>query len=137
MSLSFVGRDNVDLAWPVIEPWLEAVEKRSKGRISAAQLREEVAAGGSQVWLWGEPPSGLAVTEIVQLPTIKICKVRIATGRNRRDWLGPGLAAIEKWAAENGCQEVEPHPRPGWRRELEALGYRSHHLEMRKEIDHA
>ena len=45
-----------------------------------------------------------------------------------------GLAAIEAWAREQGCDAVEPFCRPGWKRELRALGYRERHVLMRKAL---
>lgn len=133
--LAYVPASAIDAVWPEVEPWLLAVEKRSRGRESAADLRGHLAAGALQLWLWQDDGiKALAVAEIMELPGTRLCRVRIATGRDRRAWLGPGLAAIEAWAAENGCSAVEPICRRGWEPELKALGYRTHHIEMSKEL---
>jgi hypothetical protein len=121
--------------WATVLPWLEAVERRSKGKESVAAIRAELEQQHAQLWLWyrGELRA-LAITEIVQFPGAKVCRVRIVTGRDRHEWAAASLAAIERWAAAIGCSAVEPICRRGWERDLRALGYRCDHLIMQKRV---
>ena len=133
--LVVVPRDRLSDWWATVLPWLDAVERRSKGKESAAALRAELEAGTAQLWMWyRDELRALAVTEVLQMPGCKIVRVRIVTGRERHEWAAPSLAAIEAWAAEIGCSAVEPICRRGWERDLRALGYRADHLIMHKEI---
>jgi len=121
--------------WATVRPWLEQVEKRSKGKESVARLHEGLLAEELQLWVWwhGELRA-LAVTEIVQYPGTRRLRVRIVTGRDRHEWYAASLAAMEAWAAEIGCDAVEPICRRGWERDLRALGYRCDHLIMEKRV---
>lgn len=130
-----VPRDRLSDWWADVLPWLEGVEKRSKGKESVAALRAGIEAEDLQLWVWyrGELRA-LAVTEILQGPACRTCRVRIVTGRDRHEWAAASLAAIEEWALSIGCDTVEPICRRGWERDLRALGYRCDHLIMRKEL---
>jgi hypothetical protein len=129
--------EQIDAVWPLVAPSLAAVCTRSRGKDSLAELLAAFGAGRKQLWIWWPSAAGLealAVTEIVDYPAIKICRVCIATGAARHAWLAPGLAVIEAWAREQGCDAVEPVARLGWKRDLKALGYRAHHVIMSKEL---
>lgn len=137
-QLNYVPPDRIEAVWPEVKPWFLAVEKRSRGRETAASLKDKLGKAMLQLWLWRtDEVKALAVTEVLDLPGCRVCKVIIATGRDRKEWLAPGLAAIEEWAALNGCAFVDPVPRPGWERELKALGYHTHHYQMSKDLRHA
>lgn len=131
--LATVPRDRLSDWWATVEPWLAAVERRSKGKESVASLKADLEAENVQLWIWyrGELRA-LAITELLQHPGCKICRVRIVTGKDRHEWAAASLAAIERWAASVGCDAVEPICRRGWERDLRALGYRCDHLIMRK-----
>jgi len=143
-AMTGVLPDQVDAAWPLVAGWLEGVVARSRGKESLAELRAAFVAGRKQLWIWVPPASAgaglaagvqaLAVTEIVNYPAAKICRVCIATGERRGQWLAPGLAVIEAWAKAQGCDAVEPVARLGWERELKQLGYRAHHMILAKEL---
>ena len=127
----------LDAAWPLVAGWLEGVVARSRGKESLVELRAALVAGRKQLWIWVPGPAGvqaLAVTEIVNYPATRICRVCIATGERRDQWLAPGVAVIEAWAKEQGCDAVEPVARLGWEPELKRLGYRAHHVILSKEL---
>lgn len=128
-----IPADRLSDWWATVLPWLEAVERRSKGKESVARLRAGLEDEALQLWLWyrGELRA-LAVTEVVQYPGARMVRVRICTGRDRHEWLAAGLAAIEQWGRTLGCDAVEPIARRGWQRDLKALGYRCDHLIMTK-----
>ena len=136
-AMTGVLPDQVDAAWPLVAGWLEGVVARSRGKESLVELRAAFAAGRKQLWVWIPSAAGvqaLAVTEIVNYPAARICRVCIATGERRDQWLAPGLAVIEAWAKAQGCDAVEPVARLGWERELKQLGYRAHHMILAKEL---
>lgn len=133
--LAVVPADRLSDWWATVLPWLEAVAQRSKGKESAERLRAGIEAEELQLWVWfrGELRA-LAVTEIVQYPGTRRLRVRIVTGKDRHEWYAASLAAMEAWAAEIGCDAVEPICRRGWERDLRALGYRCDHLIMEKRV---
>ena len=133
--LAVIPRDRLSDWWATVLPWLEAVAQRSKGKESVERLRAGIEGEDLQLWVWfrGELRA-LAVTEIVQYPGTRRLRVRIVTGKDRQEWAAASLAAMEAWAAEIGCDAVEPICRRGWERDLRALGYRCDHLIMEKRV---
>lgn len=137
-QLNYVPADRIEAVWPEVESWFLAVEKRSRGRETAENLKDKLGRAQLQLWLWRtDEVKALAVTEVLDLPGCRVCKIIIATGVDRRTWLATGIAAIEEWAALNGCAFVDPVCRKGWERELKALGYRTRHYQMSKDLRHA
>jgi hypothetical protein len=134
-----VPPEDLEAVWPMVAGLLVEVCTRSRGKESLVELRAALGAGAKQLWAWfrdgGQGPvQALAVTDVAIYPGTKICRISICVGDARREWLAAGLAAIEAWARLQGCDAVEPFCRPGWKRELQDLGYRERHVLMRKAL---
>jgi hypothetical protein len=136
-ALAGVQPDQVRVLWPYLRSWFELVEKTSKGRESAAELVQAIEESRAQLWIWwpsADEVKAICVTEITVHPGTKVCRIRVCVGVDRSEWLAAALPTIEAWAAQNGCDSVEPVARIGWERDLKALGYRKHHLLMAKAV---
>lgn len=136
-AMTGIPPEDLEAVWPHVAGLLADVCTRSRGKESLVELRAALGAGAKQLWSWWTPAGtvqALAVTEIVPYPGVRICRVCVATGERREEWLLNGLTAIEAWALEQGCERIEPVCRLGWERELKALGYRAHHTIMSKEL---
>jgi len=133
-AMTGVLSGDLEATWPLVVPLLEPVVLRSRGKESLVELRAALGTGSKQLWVWCSDAGvrALAITDVAVYPAARICRISICTGERRGEWLAPGLAAIEAWAREQGCDAVEPFCRPGWKRELQALGYRERHVLMRK-----
>lgn len=135
--LDCIAPDRLDAIWPAVLPWLEAIERRAKGRETVAGIRSDLDQQNAQLWLWWRHElRALAITEIRQFPGAKVCRIRICTGIDRDLWLADGLERIEAWAISIGCAQVEASARLGWERDLKMLGYRKHHILCSKEVGH-
>lgn len=133
--LDCIAVGQIDAIWPIVLPWLEAIERHAKGRETITGIRSDLEQEKAQLWIWWRSGlKALAVTEIRQFPGAKVCRIRICTGADRHLWLAEGLTRIEGWAASIGCVEVEPVARIGWERDLKALGYRKNHMICTKRI---
>ena len=78
--------------------------------------------------------TAIAITEIVDFPRRKICRLLACTGTGADRWLDK-LAEIEDWARHRGCTAIEPIARPGWERKLTARGYRKTHVVLEKSLN--
>jgi hypothetical protein len=128
--LTGVPRHHLDTFWARVLPWLEAVEVRADGRETVADLRKWLDGGQLQLWIWLEQDlsvTGVLITEIIDQPRAKVCRLRVCTGRDPERWM-PSVSVIEAWAKEQGCDGMEPIGRPGWGKMLAPLGYKVTHM---------
>lgn len=97
--------------WEKAKPLIEAAIARGLPTHTADDVKEAIDAGLMQLWCHG----GTAmVTEIVEFPQMKACRVAFAGGKLgdiRR--MKPD---IEKWAREQGCRYMLGGGRKGWTR---------------------
>ena len=79
-----------------------------------------LVSGDMQLWIMGRPPAVALVTEIVNYPQRRVCRLIIGAADPgwRTHWL-PSLARVEAWAKAQGCQGMEVnYARKGWARLL-------------------
>lgn len=134
--LECITVDRLNTIWPAVLPWLEAIEQRSKGRISVAGIRRDLDQQNAQLWVWSRHGlKAIAITEIKQYPSAKVCHITTCTGAERHLWLAKGLKGIEAWAKSIGCSAVDTHARLGWERDLKAIGYRKKQMICVKELE--
>lgn len=134
--LTGVPRRHLETMWPLVLPWLAAVEEYADGRETVSDLRKWLDGGELQLWVWMEEDdtvTGVLITEIVHMAKGLICRLRVCTGRDPERWI-PSMSIIEAWAREEGCGGVEPIARPGWAKLLAPIGYRVTHQVMWKPL---
>lgn len=114
---------------------LDIVE-RSKGRMTERGLLDEILAAETQLWLSYRDgkPEAVVLTEIVNYPDTRTCKLFAVTGHNRKNWVG-FLPVIEEWARAQGCKAMEAFARPGWERDLP--DYKRTHVLLEKDLSDA
>lgn len=54
------------------------------------------------------------VTEVIEFPRMRECRIWLIGGRNMRAWVKEGQAMIEAYAIENNCDFVSGAMRKGW-----------------------
>jgi hypothetical protein len=114
--IQIIGTDDLDEKWPealkLLEPALTGASPRA--------VRAFIEAGTYQLWMAGNEAA--ATTSISTFPVGNVLTVVHLGGRNMWQWLGEGLAAIEFWAREKGCDRIRINGRDEWSRVLP--GYR-------------
>ena len=128
-----VPADKLDSQWKEIEPFIVSACKRSLGRYEAVDIYKNLANREMQLWVskrHGEIEA-VSVTEIINYPRLKVCHIKIGTGKNRKNWQH-FRHYIEQWATEQGCRRVESIARKGWERIFK--GYSATHIFMEKEL---
>jgi hypothetical protein len=116
-------------------PLIKAMCEGSNGKYAPADVLRALAARDFQLWLarGRGGNEAAAVTEIVDYPQKRVCRLIGAVGRDMSNWIGH-LAALETWAKAQGCSAMEPVARPGWERVLKGRGYRKTHVHLEKEL---
>lgn len=121
--------------WDRVEPFIVSACARSNGKYLPADVAKALLARDMQLWtsINGETVEAILVTQIVNYPRKRVCQLLIATGEDAEHWT-PFIEQIEEWAKEQGCQAVEPVPRPGWERILKRYGYEKTHVFLWKDL---
>jgi hypothetical protein len=133
--VEFTGVQSSDVGrvWPFVEGMIaEAFAREGRG-VTAEDVKEHLERAGWQLWVAHDQNAvhALCLTEILNYPRSKTCRLVVATGHDREDWVD-NLKVIEAWAAANGCDLMETWARPGWRRVLK--DYRWTHVLLEKKL---
>lgn len=116
--------------WPTVEPVLRRATARTRGRVSTEALLRRVEDGAMQLWV-SVPPTAACLTEVIDYPHARWCRVVFAAG-DARALIRTGIALVEAWARAQGCAGVEIEGRAGWERALP--GYARDDVILRKEL---
>lgn len=128
-----IQRDEINVVWPEVRPWLEQACATSRGKFDAEDIRAGLLAGEDQLWIWKTPTAfAVGITRIANYPKKSVCTLRIVTGKNMDEWAVPCIQTIERWAKANGCADMELQARPGWERLLSRLGYEKTHVYLER-----
>jgi hypothetical protein len=121
----------------IVYPMIESAAEYSVGKYEGKDILKLIIDGKFQLWgaVEGEKINGIAITEIVDYPRVKMCRFLCATGENLSEWM-PLIKDIEAWAVSKGCKSFQAECRPGWERLLKPYGYEKSHIIMNKELDH-
>ena len=113
-----VQPDQVERVWPDVEPMLRLANERMPPRRSTADVKQSIADGLTQLWVVVEQGTIVSATTSVvsKFPTKKVCSLLLTAGRNMSDWREPVMKAIEGFAKNEGCDEIEMLGPKGWRR---------------------
>lgn len=115
MNIGIVPRPTKQKDWPQIKAYLEPAAKL--GGVPILERHE-------RVWTVEDEGELLAAATARLLPTEKIGEVVLVGGRERKRWLGHLDWLLAAWFRMEGMAEMRAYGRKGWRRELEALGWR-------------
>lgn len=117
MILTPVPADQVDVIWPVAEPWLARVCERPESDLTLDGLRTLCRSSQGQLVLIGPAggdPVAAGVTQVRQhADTSRSCWVLAVGGAGARAWRDT-LSLIEAGARRLGCASVEFAGRSGW-----------------------
>lgn len=127
--------DEFGRAWGALEPFFRNFEERSRGEVTAEELREFCAVGLKQCWaaVDGTRIHAVALTEVLENP-LKTVLLDFCTGVGREDWRDMMVETIRDWARHMGAQRFRAICRPGWTKELKALGLRETHRVLEEDL---
>ena len=104
-------------ALSIVQPMVERGLKRSIG-LTLESIAYNLRRDLMQMWLaFGSGVEAVALTEISEEPTGKVCIISLLSGNNRARWFGH-LEEIEKFARNENCKAMRIYGRKGWTRLL-------------------
>lgn len=115
--IHWVPQDKIDAVWPLIEPFLQEALEYGNGRWASRDFQGFCRDDVMQLWLILDngAVTAMAITELINYPQKKICRIVVCGGRNVGRWLNE-RRHIDEWARQNGCQAMELIGREGWAR---------------------
>lgn len=122
-TITGIPAPHVDGVWSTVEPLIAKALAKGRGEFIPADYRRFLLAREMQLWaaVKDQQIHAVCLTEIVNFPRLKICRLVLAAGSEMRHWMKPGVATIKAWAKANGCEEIRGGGRMGWSR---ALGWK-------------
>ncbi len=96
--------------WPVIQPQLNRIFKKSHGRLDNASTFKRLFDGELFLWVAYEPETdsilGIIGASIGFLPSgIKHLNIEFIDGKDRNKWVYL-VALIKGWGSQRGCKKV-------------------------------
>lgn len=122
--MTFVPERIAPATWPAIHALL--APGIARGDYSTEELIDELLANTAQLWVLrkGGDPVAAAVSEVVEVPLGRIVHGRLCAGRGMASWVDDLIASISQFAERVGAFKITVDGRAGWRRVLEARGWR-------------
>lgn len=106
-----------EIVWREILPLLEKTLAYAHGRYLSEDIYRCLKACDMQLWVIYNSQGLLSfcITQIIVYPRKKILSIPFVGGIEMLKWLHL-LGEIQRFAKENGCDEIEGYAREGWLR---------------------
>lgn len=100
-----------ELDFVVLAPLLQQALDHGGNTHTIEDVKDMIVRGEAQFW---PGDNAAVVSEIIRYPRKRVCNLWLASGDLAEiDRIG---ACVSEWAAENGCDWLTLHGRPGWAR---------------------
>lgn len=122
--------------FPLCEPHLARALGTDAGhRFAVSDLPPLLLQGKAKLWVsWDRAARDVEaamITEIIEYPRLKECRVWLIGGRNMKAWHREFMEKIEAFARNHGCIQMSGGLRKGWAR---VGGYRVCGVELIKPL---
>lgn len=90
-----------------------------------------------QVWGVGRPPrvEMFIITQISEHPARRVLEITMCFGPEVLELVGPAVdAALDNFAAHEGCSYIEVFGRPGWERILKPWGFEKRSVVLSRQV---
>lgn len=129
--------EHLAFLWPQAEPHLEqALRRESFRRFLTSDVLPLLLDGKAQLWIsWDDKRhevEAAMVTEIIQYPRLKECRVWLIGGRNMKAWSAEFRDETEAYAVAHGCDIMGAGGRRGFAR---VGGYREIGVDLIKPLE--
>ena len=128
IQVSMVPPQYVDTCWKEIEPDMEKAAEYTYGRYTSDDIYDSLKEYDHQLWVAfdGGKIKGAVVTNIITYPKRKVLCMSFCGGVELKEWKGPMLELLKKFAKDVGCDGIEATARRGWAKVFENDGYKGH-----------
>lgn len=126
---------DVEFAWHVVEPLIEAALARGQSEYSSEYIRHCLRVGTMAMWAIYDGPTvhAVVVTEIGVHPEYRVMRVVLLSGKDMEQWTHlEGI--LEMHARQHNCAFIEAWTRPGMAKAVKKLGYETVYHVIRKPV---
>lgn len=139
MKVTLVPPEHVANVWPKAAPLLERATKTVRLRADVLDLFEHCLKGYNHLWIVFDEENdneivAAVTTQIIEYPRYKTLSIQYMGGKGMNEWFKDGLAVMEKWAKECGCETIEGYGRDAWLRFTKGSGFKKAYVTFEKEI---
>jgi len=136
VNVAQVPPESIDATWDVLRSYVAAALEKGQGEIDAEYVFMQLLERHMQLWvvLEGAMLLGCAVTEVVEYPRKRICRIVLLAGKDVESWLQEGFFAVAAWAKTESCDTLEAYGRKGWLKLAEPFGFRHAFTVISKEL---
>jgi hypothetical protein len=113
--------------------WIENALDRSARSHHFQDVKDMIMRGDAHLW---STENGCCITCFSTFPATKMLQLWLLGG-DFEEVYADCSDKIEKWARENGCDQLFVNGRKGWERRLKDRGYTYAATILTKEIEHA
>lgn len=128
---------HLPVIWPLVEHFVAAALDRDEcERFLPIDVYKFLAEGRGRLWVsWDRKVrefDAAGVTEIIQYPRCRECRVWLLAGKNMRAWVRELCEMVEAYASFEGCNHLATSGRRGW---VKASGFKQVGFDLIKRLD--
>lgn len=104
----------------------------TEGCFEPVDILAAILSSKMQLWIsWNGSVEAAMVTELINYPRRRSCRVFLIGGRNLKSWSAAFQREIEAFARSHGCSFMEGGSRSGW---VRVAGYKNIGCMLMKEL---
>lgn len=136
IQITLVPINAMPVIWPKVSAMLEAALVYSGGRFTIDDLLNEIMISKKTLWIALDDDDiiGCTTVSIFQYPQLKALCYDDLGGRDVHLWLDEGHRVLSNYGRDMGCTRLECQGRSGWKKFLEALGYKQYAVRYEMEL---
>jgi len=121
-KLIVCNHENLDKYRDIIDAFFK---DRDDYEVPYDELIKQIKLGITQIWIYKNVLKNgfIMITQILTFLDKKYCLIYYLWGKKYNDWVKEILQIVEKWAKNNGCENIELWGRKGWSKIIQKLGY--------------
>jgi len=118
--------------WDIVSEHIKSALQYSDGKYDLNDIRQGLEEQKMQLFIAvAEEIIATAITQVVDYPQKRVLTIVLLGGKRMEEWL-PLLNQLERWAIDEGCEQIELYGRPGWER---VLGWDKTYVALKKRLN--
>jgi len=127
-----VVADDLGFIWDSVEEYIVDGLRYSDGKYTLDDIKEELEDHTMQLFIVLKDKIMAAfVTQVIDYSQKRVLTVQLLGGKKMKEWLHL-LPNLERWAIDEGCDQIEMCGRPGWEK---VLKWEKSYVALKKDLN--